>query len=135
MAKRNSDLAPIGFLEKAATNLDQQWQFVVNDHSENTDLKYIEASGLAEKISNAINHAQVAYRFLLPIQLLGKVTDANLDCRAMQAGADRPGVKAQDGVHCEGGAGGASSPAARRPAMRDQGTLTSQRPAGQPRRS
>lgn len=48
------------------------------------DADYLDDPALREEIRACINHALVAYRFCLPIQLLGKVTNPSLDCLRLQ---------------------------------------------------
>ncbi len=64
--------------------LEEQWQFVVSDTSVKSDIKYVIDIILCRAIQASINHKQVAYRFCLPIQLLGKLTNPMLDCLCLQ---------------------------------------------------
>ena len=83
MAKKNDDLEILD-LKKAAKLLEEQWQFVVSDASAKPDIKYVTDITLCQSIQASVNHKQVAYRFCLPIQLLGKLTNPMLDCRRLQ---------------------------------------------------
>jgi len=92
MAKAKPEKKEPSFFQRADETLRNEWDKVVEDHANKPSIQYISDVELAAKIKQAVNHNQVAYRFLLPIQLLGKLTDESLDCRSMQAGADRPGA-------------------------------------------
>jgi hypothetical protein len=92
MAKAKADNQDVRFTQQATAVLNCEWDKVVNDYAKDSGMRYVADAELATKISQAVNHKQVAYRFLLPIQLLGKVTEPSLDCRSMQAGANRPGA-------------------------------------------
>ncbi len=68
----------------AARILDEHWLAVTSEAAAHTDLTYASDQGLCEAIRDSINHRQVAYRFCLPIQLLGKLTNPTLDCLRLQ---------------------------------------------------
>lgn len=69
---------------KAAEILRSQWQAVVAEASVNPDLDYVDDMNLRLAIRSSINHKTVAYRFCLPIQLLGKLSNPALDCLRLQ---------------------------------------------------
>jgi len=69
---------------RAAAILREQWQAVANAAARKPDLNYLPEPALQEAIRSCIDHKQVAYRFCLPIQLLGKVTNPSLDCLRLQ---------------------------------------------------
>jgi hypothetical protein len=70
--------------EEAAHILEAHWQTVVTEASSNPSLTYAEQHELREAIRASVNHAQVSYRFCLPIQLLGKMLNPALDCLRRQ---------------------------------------------------
>jgi hypothetical protein len=70
--------------EQAAQWLETHWTAVVTEGSANPDLKYFDDPALREAIRSSVGHRQVAYRFCLPVQLLGKLTDPSLDCLRLQ---------------------------------------------------
>lgn len=47
--------------------------------------------GIASAIDRCINSAMLTYRYVLPTQLLAKLTEPSLDCRVVQKGARRVG--------------------------------------------
>ncbi|MHB8519765.1 MAG: restriction endonuclease, SacI family [Limisphaerales bacterium] len=73
-------------LLQAARLLEAHWQAVTTEAALQPDLNYVEEADLPRRIHNAVNHKLVAYRFCLPIQLLGKVTKPSLDCLKLQRG-------------------------------------------------
>jgi len=64
--------------------LEAHWQAVVEGASAKPDIKYVSDITLCQAIQASVNHKQVAYRFCLPIQLLGKITNPMLDCLRLQ---------------------------------------------------
>jgi len=83
MAKRAGEKEAFDF-KQAADLLESHWSVVVADASAKADVRYLSDDDLREAIHASVNHKQVAYRFCLPIQLLGKVTNPELDCLRLQ---------------------------------------------------
>ncbi|MDE2484213.1 MAG: restriction endonuclease, SacI family [candidate division NC10 bacterium] len=83
MPKKGGDVRPFNF-DRAAKLLETHWQAVVTEADARPQLWYIADAALREAIRASVNHKQVAYRFCLPVQLLGKLTDPNLDCLRLQ---------------------------------------------------
>ena len=83
MPKKAGDIRTVDF-ERAAQLLETHWQTVVTEGSAKSDLEYVDDAALREAIRTSVSHKQVAYRFCLPVQLLGKITDPNLDCLRLQ---------------------------------------------------
>jgi hypothetical protein len=83
MAKRNGDPETLD-LAKAAQLLETHWQAVVAEASADPEVKFVADITLRQAIQVSVNHRQVAYRFCLPIQLLGKLTNPMLDCLRLQ---------------------------------------------------
>jgi len=71
-------------LKRAGELLEKHWQVVVNEASEKPGIQYVADSVLRQAIHASVNHKQVAYRFCLPIQLLGKIAHPELDCLRLQ---------------------------------------------------
>jgi hypothetical protein len=51
---------------------------------------------MREAIAKSINHSQVSYRYCLPIQLLGKLTNPRIDSRRLQRGPDDSDTESWD---------------------------------------
>lgn len=83
MPKRPTDTRTIDF-ERAARLLEEHWQAVIREGSEKPDVAYINDTAMRQAIAASVAHKQVAYRFCLPVQLLGKLADPNLDCLRLQ---------------------------------------------------
>ncbi len=83
MTKKDSDTETLD-LRRATELLEMHWQAVVTEASAKPDVEYIADIPLKQAIHDSVNHKQVAYRFCLPIQLLGKLTNAKLDCLRLQ---------------------------------------------------
>lgn len=83
MARKGSSEAALDY-SRAAAILRENWQAVCEAAAHTADLSYVGDRALEEAIRASINHKQVAYRFCLPIQLLGKVTNPALDCLRLQ---------------------------------------------------
>lgn len=66
------------------------WQAVVAEASAKPDIEYVADVSLRQAIHDSVNHKQVAYRFCLPIQLLGKLTNPKLDCLRLQKKKEDP---------------------------------------------
>jgi hypothetical protein len=73
-------------LTLAARLLEDHWQAVTAETTTDQELCYLDDPQLRGAIRDSVNHAQVAYRFCLPIQLLGKLTNNALDCLRLQRG-------------------------------------------------
>ena len=71
-------------LRRARQLLESHWQHVVAEASAKPDVRYLSDDTLCHAIQASVNNKQVAYRFCLPIQLLGKVTNPTLDCLRLQ---------------------------------------------------
>lgn len=71
-------------LKRAKELLEKHWQVVVTEASARPVIEYITDRILREAIHASVNHKQVAYRFCLPIQLLGKLANPKLDCLRLQ---------------------------------------------------
>lgn len=67
--------------------LQSEWEFVVAAVTADRDVTFIDEVELREWIVDSINHSQVGYRFCLPVQLLGKLTNAALDALSLQRGS------------------------------------------------
>ena len=80
-------------LNDAAATLDEIWNSVQSaaENGQLTDAIEKEESGLLENIRSSVNSNTRTYRYVLPTQLLAKVSDHTVDCRSLQAGADRTG--------------------------------------------
>ncbi|PZR77298.1 MAG: hypothetical protein DLM52_04890 [Chthoniobacterales bacterium] len=72
--------------ERAAELLKEHWTSVTSQAEQQRKLRFVRDKRLANAISKSINHPQVAYRFCLPIQVLGKLTNSELDVLALQRG-------------------------------------------------
>lgn len=83
MTRKDGDRETID-LKRAECLLETRWQAVVAEASGKPDIEYIADVSLRQAIHDSVNHKQVAYRFCLPIQLLGKLTNAKLDCLRLQ---------------------------------------------------
>ena len=83
-------------LKKAASLLKKYWQSVCNEADNNPSLEYIPDTVLRSKIHDSINHSQVAYRFCLPIQLLGKIVNPAIDSLCLQKKEDAQDVTGWD---------------------------------------
>jgi hypothetical protein len=83
MPGRSSPEPTLDF-RRAAETLRDHWQVVTADAARKPTVVYIEDPHLREAIRSCINHDLVAYRFCLPTQLLGKLTNPSLDCLRLQ---------------------------------------------------
>jgi carbohydrate-binding DOMON domain-containing protein len=83
MAKRNGD-PEILDLTNAAQLLETHWQAVIAEVNADPEVNFVADITLRQAIQVSVNHRQVAYRFCLPIQLLGKLTNPMLDCLRLQ---------------------------------------------------
>ncbi|MBI2059342.1 MAG: restriction endonuclease, SacI family [Nitrospirae bacterium] len=69
---------------KAQLILEDHWKTIGQEAAANPNLAYLSDPALLEAIRSSLNHKQVAYRFCLPIQLLGKLADPAIDCLRLQ---------------------------------------------------
>ena len=83
MARKSSHTENLD-LKWGAELLETHWQAIVNETSAKPDIEYVADVILRQAIHASVNHKQVAYRFCLPIQLLGKITNPALDCLRLQ---------------------------------------------------
>lgn len=83
MPKKAGDARPFDF-DRAAELLEAHWQTVVTEANATLELEYVTDAALRQGIRASVSHKQVAYRFCLPVQLLGKLTDPNLDALRLQ---------------------------------------------------
>lgn len=67
--------------------LDDYWCEVGMQAEAAPDHEFLEDGQLRSAVQSSINHAQVGYRFCLPVQLLGKVVNPSLDALALQRGS------------------------------------------------
>jgi len=74
--------------QRAAKLLREQWKAVVAVAESKPTISFIDDASLREAVAKSINHSQVSYRYCLPIQLLGKLTNPHIDSRRLQRGAD-----------------------------------------------
>ena len=73
-------------LEKCRNLLTSEWEVVSRKAEEDPSFDYVVDAKLRKAIVSSVNHAQVAYRFCLPTQLLGKLSNPNVNCLALQRG-------------------------------------------------
>ncbi len=83
MPRKNEAESTLDF-QRATKILETHWQFIVGEAAAKPNLSYLADGSLQDAIRASINHKQVAYRFCLPIQLLGKLTKPSLDCLRLQ---------------------------------------------------
>jgi hypothetical protein len=83
MARKDSDTKSLD-LKLAAELLETHWQTVVAEAGAKSDIKYVTNVTLRKAIEASINHKQVTFRFCLPVQLLGKLTNPMLDSLRLQ---------------------------------------------------
>ncbi len=82
--------------QRAAQLLREQWKTVIGAEKSKPGISFIDDENLREAIARSINHRQVSYRYCLPIQLLGKLTNSRVDSRSLQRGADDSDPSAWD---------------------------------------
>ncbi len=84
---------PVRLVEAAAATLQEIWASVLSAAKDGPPSDAIEEDdgGLLESIRLSVNSNTKTYRYVLPTQLLAKIADPALDCRSLQAGADRTG--------------------------------------------
>lgn len=85
---------PTDLVGSASAILDSVWGEILSaaEGGQLPDIIEKDESGLLESIKNSVNSSTRTYRYVLPTQLLAKVANPSLDCRSLQAGADRPGA-------------------------------------------
>jgi hypothetical protein len=83
MVRKSSDTEALN-LNLAKNLLETHWQRVISDASAKPEIEYVADPWLRQAIHDSVNHNQVAYRFCLPIQLLGKLSKPELDCLRLQ---------------------------------------------------
>lgn len=83
MPKKAGDVRSFDF-DRAAQLLETHWQTVVTEANATPELEYVADAALRQAIQASVSHKQVAYLFCLPVQLLGKLTDPNLDALRLQ---------------------------------------------------
>ena len=84
---------PVSLVEAAAATLQEIWASVLSAAEDGPPSDAIEEDDgeLLESIRLSVNSNTKTYRYVLPTQLLAKASDPALDCRSLQAGADRTG--------------------------------------------
>ena len=84
---------PVSLVEAAAATLQEIWASVLSAAEDGPPSDAIEEDDgeLLESIRLSVNSNTKTYRYVLPTQLLAKIADPALDCRSLQAGADRTG--------------------------------------------
>jgi hypothetical protein len=90
VAKKKDETEAISF-GRARQLLSDYWEAVNRDHDKSPEVNYIADSSLRLAIRSSVNHRQVAYRFCLLIQLLGKLTNPAVDCLRLQKKKGDPG--------------------------------------------
>jgi hypothetical protein len=70
--------------KSARERLDSIWNAVAEQTERKPDAEYVDDAALRQAIRDCINHSQVAYRFCLPVQLLGKLVMPGVDVLALQ---------------------------------------------------
>ena len=90
MAKKKGETEAVD-LKHAEKLLWDHWKSVELDANERPDIEYIPDPLLRQAIHDSVNHRQVTYRFCLPIQLLGKVTNPSIDSLWLQKKEGEPG--------------------------------------------
>ena len=71
-------------VENAAKLLEEYWRVVTGETAAKPAHEYVQDKVIREVVHGSINHLLVAYRFCLPIQLLGKIVNPALDCLRLQ---------------------------------------------------
>lgn len=74
--------------ERADKLLRAEWKAVAETAETKTSVEFIDEPDLRDAIRSSINHGQVSYRYCLPIQVLGKLTNPRVDSRRLQRGDD-----------------------------------------------
>ena len=76
--------------DKAKQILDNRWR-AIKKLSEIEDFGIEIPSDIRQAISSSVNSRTKSYRYVLPTQILAKLTDSLLDCRCIQEGSGRKG--------------------------------------------
>lgn len=71
---------------KASSVLESLWIEVANAAEDAPKIDYVDDAALRAAIESSINHKQVSYRFCLPVQLLGKLSNPMLNALSLQRG-------------------------------------------------
>lgn len=71
-------------MKLASELIEMHWRIVVDEASAKAGVRYLDDASLCTAIDKSINHRQVAFRFCLPVQLLGKITNPALDIMRLQ---------------------------------------------------
>lgn len=74
---------------KAQQILEQRWEEI---QSKTEQENFVESEELQKAIENSINSNTKSYRYVLPTQLLAKVTNSSVDCVCMQKKRGGPGA-------------------------------------------
>lgn len=82
--------------EAAQRLLDTVWTDVRAKAERSPEHEHVGDTNLRRAIAASINHPQVSYRFCLPVQLLGKMVNPDLDALALQKGGDATGARGWD---------------------------------------
>jgi len=77
------------FIEACQARLLEVWNQIAAESAEAN--APAPGDDLCAAIRASINSETKTYRYVLPTQVLAKLVDSNLDCRAVQAGAESPG--------------------------------------------
>ena len=70
--------------QRAAKLLRDEWKAVVVAAESKPTVSFVDDANLCDAIATSVNHSQVSYRYCLPIQLLGKLTNPHIDSRRLQ---------------------------------------------------
>src|SRR5207244_13026102 len=74
--------------KRAAQILRAQWKAVVGIAESKSAVSFVDDASLRAAITKRTNHSQVSYRYCLPIQLLGKLTNSNIEPRSVHLAAN-----------------------------------------------
>ncbi|MGH8491377.1 MAG: restriction endonuclease, SacI family [Gammaproteobacteria bacterium] len=69
--------------------LEELWTLVSEEAETHSAVNYVSDADVCAAIRDSLNHRHVSYRFCLPVQLLGKLCNPNLDCLALQRGKEQ----------------------------------------------
>jgi len=83
MPPKNGDIRTFDF-NRAEQLLETIWSTIVAEAGTKPEIEYVADKSLRQAIQASINHKQVAYRFCLPVQILGKLTHPTLDSLRLQ---------------------------------------------------
>lgn len=79
-------------IKRATEILDRIWSEICTLAEEGNLRDYLDNTELLENISNVVNSKTKSYRYVLPTQIVSKLTDRSLDSRCIQAGRGGPGA-------------------------------------------